>query len=63
MRSNQNVNINFFFNPVFANCTGTFSKLCNVTEACRGAYKHNIMSCPHENLMYMELHLLSLSCV
>jgi hypothetical protein len=30
--------LNFFFwNPIlFANCTGTFNKLCNVTEACRG---------------------------
>jgi hypothetical protein len=28
----------FFLNPIlFANCTGTFTKLCNVTEACRGA--------------------------
>jgi hypothetical protein len=28
----------FFFNPIlFANCTGTFSKLFNFTEACRRA--------------------------
>jgi hypothetical protein len=28
----------FFCNPIlFANCTGTFNKLCNVTEGCRGA--------------------------
>jgi hypothetical protein len=27
-----------FWNPIlFVNCTVTISKLCNVTEACRGA--------------------------
>jgi hypothetical protein len=34
----QSIDSQIFFNPIlFANCTGTFSKLCNVTEACRGA--------------------------
>jgi hypothetical protein len=36
-RGKEKNNYLFLNSILFANYTGTFSKLCNVTEACRGA--------------------------